>query len=66
MRTVKFTVDGIDYWYFDGEGFNYAAYREGVLKEIARQFYRIPLPVWGYPFLERYDLAAACGVTLRK
>jgi len=39
-----------------GRGFNFTAYREGVLKEIAKRWYRIPpwLPVGRCYFFERY------------
>lgn len=49
---------GVRYWYADGHDFNYAAYRERILKTVADKYYRIPsfLPMNGCPFLERYDL----------
>jgi len=39
-----------------GRGFDYAAYREGVLRVVRERWYRIPpwLPVGGCYFLERY------------
>jgi 4-amino-4-deoxy-L-arabinose transferase-like glycosyltransferase len=39
-----------------GRGFDYAAYRAGVLKEVRERWYRIPswLPVGGCYFFERY------------
>jgi 4-amino-4-deoxy-L-arabinose transferase-like glycosyltransferase len=39
-----------------GRGFDYAAYREGVLKPVRERWYRIPswLPVGGCYFFERY------------
>jgi 4-amino-4-deoxy-L-arabinose transferase-like glycosyltransferase len=39
-----------------GRGFDYAAYRSGVLEEVRRRYYRIPgwLPVRGCYFFERY------------
>ncbi len=51
-------VKGGKYWYADGKDFNYAAYRERILKKVADKYYRIPsfLPVYGCEFLERYDL----------
>jgi hypothetical protein len=46
-----------------GRGFNYAAYREAVLKPVAERFYRMPdwlVPLSRRsPFLERYGLDAA-------
>jgi hypothetical protein len=46
-----------------GKGFNYAAYREGVLKMVRDRWYRIPamLPVGGCYFCERYFPGEACG-----
>jgi hypothetical protein len=54
----SFVVDGVTFWYADGENFNYPVYRERILKTIADHYYRIPsfLPMAGCPFLERYDL----------
>ena len=54
----SFEVDGVRFWYADGQNFNYAVYRERILKTIADRYYRIPsfLPMTGCPFLERYDL----------
>jgi len=39
-----------------GRGFDYAAYREGVLKPVRERWYRIPprLPVGRCYFFERY------------
>lgn len=39
-----------------GRGFDYAAYREGVLRDVAARWYRIPawLPIGGCYFFERY------------
>lgn len=54
----SFEVDGVTFWYADGENFNYPVYRERILKTIADHYYRIPsfLPMNACPFLERYDL----------
>jgi hypothetical protein len=54
----SFVVDGVTFWYADGQNFNYPVYRERILKTIADRYYRIPsfLPMNGCPFLERYDL----------
>jgi hypothetical protein len=54
----SFIVDGVTFWYADGQDFNYPVYRERILKAIADHYYRIPsfLPMTGCPFLERYDL----------
>jgi len=51
-------LNGRNYWVVEGSGFDFAAYREQVLKEVARRYYQIPgfLPVAACPFLEKYDL----------
>ena len=56
VRTGQFEVAGVTYYTLDGSGFRYAAYREAVLAEVARQFHAYPrwLPLWGSPFCERY------------
>ncbi len=59
VSTRSFQVAGVTYHQLDGEGFRYAAYREQVLAEVARQFHDYPrwLPLWGSPFCERYGFA---------
>lgn len=54
-------VGGARFWYADGTNFNYAVYKEQVLKTIAERYYRIPsaLPVYGCQFLERYEFERA-------
>ncbi|WP_293777742.1 glycosyltransferase family 39 protein [uncultured Oxalicibacterium sp.] len=54
----RFEIDGVPFWFADGEGFKYDVYRERILKTIAQRYYRIPsfLPVYGCQFLERYEL----------
>lgn len=56
VSAQAFEVQGVTYYWLDGEGLRYEAYRDGVLAEAARQFQRLPawLPVWGHPFCERY------------
>ncbi len=46
-----------------GKGFDYQAYREGVLKSVRDRWYRIPafLPIGGCYFCERYFPGDACG-----
>ena len=58
VTVSSFEIDGEKYWYADGKDFNYDVYRERILKTIAERYYRIPsiLPIYGCPFLERYDL----------
>ncbi len=47
---------GVTHYGVLGRGFDYAAYREGVLKDVLERWYRIPswLPVGGCYFFERY------------
>jgi hypothetical protein len=56
VRVGQFEVAGVTYHTLDGSGFRYAAYRDGVLAEVARQFHAYPqwLPLLGSPFCERY------------
>jgi 4-amino-4-deoxy-L-arabinose transferase-like glycosyltransferase len=53
----SFDIAGVKFFYADGKNFNYALYRERILKKIADRYYRIPsyLPRYGCPFLERYE-----------
>ena len=55
-----FEVDGVSFWYVDGEAFRFEPYRETVLAAVARDFHDIPrwLPLLGNPFCERYGFAA--------
>lgn len=50
------------YYLVLGKGFNYAAYREGVLRRVKEQYYAIPnyLPVGGCYFCERYFPQETC------
>ena len=60
VRSRSFEVAGVKYWVMDGRNFNYAVYRERVLRQVAALYYRIPafLPTYSCPFLRRYDLEA--------
>jgi len=62
VALLRFEQDGAPFYVVDGQHFRYAAYREGVLAEINRRYYRFPdwLPVWRCPFCERYCGAARC------
>lgn len=66
VTVTSFEVAGVRFWYADGSNFNYALYRERVLKTIAERYYRVPpfLPTYGCQFLQRYDLLDAAGITL--
>jgi hypothetical protein len=61
FRTVqarRVEARGATYHAVLGRGFDYAAYREGVLKPVRERWYRIPpaLPVGRCYFFERYGL----------
>ena len=57
-----FVQDGVTFYVVEGRGFNYPAYRQGVLGEAFRQFYNIPswLPMTGCPFCQRYCGQVRC------
>ncbi|MDQ3060480.1 MAG: glycosyltransferase family 39 protein [Pseudomonadota bacterium] len=57
-----FTQDGVAFYVVEGVGFNYEAYRQGVLGVAFQQFYNIPpwLPMTGCPFCERYCGQVRC------
>ena len=54
--------DGVPFYVVEGAGFDYAAYRQGVLGEIFKRWYNIPkwLPMTGCPFCERYCGQVRC------
>jgi hypothetical protein len=58
VESRRFEVRGASFHAVLGRGFNYAAYREGVLKPVRERWYRIPaaLPVGACYFFDRYDL----------
>lgn len=53
---------GAKYYLVLGSGFNYEAYREGVLRRVKEQYYAIPhyLPIGGCYFCERYFPQETC------
>ena len=55
VQVLSFSQDGVPFYAVEGKGFNYAAYRDGVLATIYRRYYNIPawLPMTGCPFCER-------------
>ncbi|MGC4367174.1 ArnT family glycosyltransferase [Hydrogenophaga sp. R2] len=55
----RLTVQGVDFWVVDGQGFRFQPFRDQVLAQVARDFHDIPawLPVRGNPFCERYGFA---------
>ncbi len=46
---------GVDFYVVEGRGFNYEAYKAGVLTTIYQRYYKVPqwLPMTGSPFAER-------------
>lgn len=54
--------DGVPFYVVEGVGFNYPAYRQGVLGDIFNRWYNIPqwLPMTGCPFCERYCGQVRC------
>jgi 4-amino-4-deoxy-L-arabinose transferase-like glycosyltransferase len=62
VAVLSFMQDGVPFYVVEGTGFNYPAYRTGVLGAAFRQFYNIPawLPMTGCPFCERYCGQVRC------
>lgn len=62
VKLLSYQQDGATFYVVDGQHFRFAAYRDGVLAEINRRYYRFPdwLPVWHCTFCERYCGAARC------
>ena len=62
VAVLGFMQDGVQFYVVEGSGFNYAAYREGVLGVAFRRFYNIPawLPMTGCPFCVRYCGQVRC------
>lgn len=62
VRALEFSQDGVPFYAVEGTGFDYNAYREGVLGVIFKRFYNIPsaLPMTGCPFCERYCGQVRC------
>lgn len=58
----NFIVRGARFWRVKGEGFNYPAYREGVLASVKRKYYAIPpwLPQTACYFCDRYFSGQPC------
>ena len=56
VRLLSFNQNGVTFYAVEGVGFNFEAYREGVLGTVFKRFYNIPkaLPMTGCPFCERY------------
>lgn len=55
VALLQYKQNQLDFYAVEGRGFNYEAYRDGVLADIHRRYYRIPawLPMTACPFCER-------------
>lgn len=55
VQVLGFSQDGVPFYAVEGRGFNYAAYKQGVLATIYSRYYNIPrwLPMTGCAFCER-------------
>jgi hypothetical protein len=53
---------GVTFYVVEGQGFNFPAYRNGVLATIFKRYYNIPtwLPMTGCPFCERFCGEVRC------
>ena len=62
VAVIGLLQDGVSFYAVEGAGFNYPAYREGVLGVAFKRFYNIPawLPMTGCPFCERYCGQVRC------
>ncbi len=62
VASDSFEVRGARFWRVRGEGFDYAAYREGVLAEARRKYYAIPswLPQRACYMCDRYFPGEPC------
>ena len=62
VNALTFVQNGAVFYAVEGTGFNYPAYRAGVLGTIFSRFYNIPraLPMTGCPFCERYCGQVRC------
>ncbi|MDP3709824.1 MAG: glycosyltransferase family 39 protein [Polaromonas sp.] len=62
VTVLSFMQSGVPLYAVEGTGFNYEAYRQGVLGKAFRLFYNIPswLPMTGCPFCERYCGQVRC------
>jgi len=63
VTVLAYTQDGQPFYAVEGVNFHYPAYRDGVMAEVNRRYYRFPswLPVWGCSFCQRLCGAARCA-----
>jgi hypothetical protein len=64
VELLTYTQNQMEFYAVEGQGFNYEAYRTGVLADIHRRYYRIPawLPLRACPFCERLCGTARCDL----
>ncbi|AYQ27245.1 MULTISPECIES: glycosyltransferase family 39 protein [unclassified Polaromonas] len=62
VSALSFEQSGVPFYAVEGKGFNYPAYREGVLGVAFKRYFNIPswLPMTGCPFCERYCGQVRC------
>jgi hypothetical protein len=62
VSLLSFEQDALTFYAVEGKGFNFAAYKKGVIDVIASRYYRVPLwlPVTGSPFCQRYYQSLRC------
>ena len=65
IKLLTFKQDALTFYAVEGKGFRYEAFKDGVLAEINRSFYRIPawLPMTRCRFCERLCGQARCAST---
>jgi hypothetical protein len=58
-------VQGVPFTIVDGENFNYAKFRNVVLREAVNKYYKIPsiLPILNCPFGRKYGFEKECGLS---
>ena len=63
VRALTVQQNGVTFHVVEGVGFDYEAYRSGVLGEIFKRYYKIPqwLPMTGCPFCVRYCGQVRCA-----
>ena len=62
VSVLSYMQSGVPFYALEGTGFDYEAYRSGVLGEIFKRYYNIPqaLPMTGCPFCERFCGQVRC------
>ncbi len=64
LAVKNIVVQGVSFTVVDGKNFNYAKFRDVVLREAVEKYYQIPsvLPVLDCPFARKYGFEAECGL----